>query len=213
MTRKKQTKKPPRVSQRPFPWRCHECGELAVGLSRIKYEATLRHDGRLHSFTIPELELPVCGSCGAKVFTDAVDEQIGAAYRAHAQLLLPQQIRDAIQRVGLQQKEIANHLGLAEETLSRWLNESQIQSRSMDTLLRLFFAFPEIRKVLADESNRSDLGIVDKTCQSRNPTASREPRLTSGDSNQPEWNGERAKCRPAQQTVQAVGSTWGRRAA
>jgi len=217
MTRKKQTKKAPRVTQRPFPWRCHECGEKSVTLSRIRYEATLRHDGRLHSFTVPELELPVCVSCGAKVFTDAVDEQISAAYRAYAQLLLPQQIRDAIQRVGLQQKDVAKQLGLAEETLSRWLNKTQIQSRSMDTLLRLYFAFPEICKVLSDESSRSDLGLIDKTRESRKPpasrVASREPRLTAGNSEQPEWNGKRDKCRPAQQIVQAVGSAWGRRVA
>jgi transcriptional regulator with XRE-family HTH domain len=209
MTRKKQTKKSPRVSQRPFPWRCHECGELAVQLSRVKYEATLRHDGRLHSFTIPELELPVCASCGARVFTDAVDGQISAAYRADAQLLLPQQIRDAIQRVNLPQKEVAKHLRLAEETLSRWLNDSQIQSRSMDTLLRLYFAFPEVRNVLSDESNRSNLGIIDIMWQSRNPIASRstshDPRLTPGDSKQREWIGERDKCRPAQKIVQEEG--------
>jgi hypothetical protein len=38
--------------------------------------------------------------------------------------------------------------GIAEATLLRWHNETQIQSRAMDNLLRVFFAFPEVRAAL-----------------------------------------------------------------
>lgn len=161
MPRKHQAKKPPSVSQRPFPWRCHECGERAVELVRIQYEATLRHDGRLHSFVVPDLEIPRCSACGANVFTESVDRQIATAYRIHANLLLPEQLRSAFQRVGKQQKEVSGHLGVAEESLSRWLNEAQIQSRSMDTLLRIYFGFPEVRNALEDEFTRGGMGLAD----------------------------------------------------
>jgi hypothetical protein len=52
------------------------------------YDAEVRRDGRLHTFTIPGLHIPVCQACGEKVFTEKVDEQINSALRAHLQLML-----------------------------------------------------------------------------------------------------------------------------
>ena len=146
---------------RSFPWHCRHCGKPEVVLQTIEYEAEIRHDGRLHSFTIPALELPICGACGAKVFTEKVDAQENEALRAHLNLLTPAQIRDGIKRVGMTQKEAAARLGIAEATLSRWLNETQIQSRAMDNLLRAFFALPEVRSALRGESQDPELGLSD----------------------------------------------------
>ena len=53
------------------------------------YDAEVRHDGRLHKFTIPQLHLPICRACGEKVFTEKVDDQIGAALRAISICSLP----------------------------------------------------------------------------------------------------------------------------
>src|SRR4029079_19106671 len=111
----------------------------------VAYDAEVRHDGRLHSFRIPALEIPVCQSCGERIFTEHVDEQVDDALRAHLHLLIPAEIRTALKRVGLSQKVAAEQLGIAEATLSRWLTGTQIQSRAMDNLLRVFFAFPEVR--------------------------------------------------------------------
>lgn len=147
--------------QRPFPWRCRECGAQQVESATMTYEAAVRHDGRLYHFTIPRLTLPVCNACGAKLFTTEVDSQINHALRAHLNLLTPGQIRTAIARIGLSQKETAKRLGIAEETLSRWLNETQIQSRAMDQLLRGFFAFPELRAAFSGESQDPTLGLND----------------------------------------------------
>jgi len=58
----------------------------------------------------------------------------------------------SLARLGMSQKEAAGQLGIAEETLSRWLNESQIQSRAIDNLLRLFFTFPVVREALSGEA-------------------------------------------------------------
>jgi len=153
--------KRPRSAERPFPWRCRHCGKRAVALAKTDYAAEVRHDGRLHTFTVPDLELPVCGACGERVFTEKVDAQINDALRAHLNLLTPAQIRDGIKRVGMSQKDIAGRLGMAEATLSRWLSEVQIQSRSMDTLLRVFFAFPEVRVALCGGSQVPQLGLSD----------------------------------------------------
>lgn len=83
------------------------------------------------------------------------------ALRAHLKLLTPQQIRAAIDRVGLSQKAISARTCIAEATLSRWLNETQIQSRAMDTLLRVFFAFPQVRDALGGDGRNSTLGLAD----------------------------------------------------
>ena len=120
-------------------------------MAAIRYEAEVRHDGRLHSFTIPRLRIPVCRACGEKVFTENVDAQVNDALRAHLRLLTPAQIREGIKQVGMSQKAVAERLGIAEETLSRWLTETQIQSRAMDNLLRLFFGVPRVRDVLGGQ--------------------------------------------------------------
>ncbi len=153
--------KRPRTAERPFPWQCYHCGEREVVLAKTDYAAEVRHDGRLHAFTVPDLELPVCRACGERVFTEQADAQITAALRAHLNLLTPAQIRDAIKRVGMSQKDLAACLGIAEATLSRWLGEVQIQSRSMDTLLRIFFAFPQVRAALRAGAKVAELGLSD----------------------------------------------------
>jgi putative zinc finger/helix-turn-helix YgiT family protein len=153
-------KRPP-SAERPFPWRCRQCGKREVTLAKTSYAAEVRHDGRLHEFTIPDLELPVCQACGERVFTEKVDAQVNDALRAHLGLLTPSQIRDAIKRVRMSQKELAKRLGIAEATLSRWLGEVQIQSRSMDTLLRVFFGFPDVRVALSGEYRDPRLGLSD----------------------------------------------------
>ena len=159
----KETKreKRPLGAQRPFPWRCRHCGKPQVVMSAASYPAEVRHDGRLHKFTISSLELPICQACDEKVFTEKVDLQIRTALRSHLNLLSPGQIRVALRRVNLSQKELSQRLGIAEATLSRWLNECQIQSRSMDNLLRVFFALLSVRTALPGESQDAELGMSD----------------------------------------------------
>jgi DNA-binding transcriptional regulator YiaG len=140
--------KRPFRAERPFPWRCAQCEEDQVRMATTSYDAEVRYDGRLYTFTVPALEIPICQACGAKVFTETVDGQINAALRSHLHLLPPGAIRTALDRLSLTQKETADRLGIAEATLSRWLHETQIQSRAMDNLMRVFFAFPDVRAAL-----------------------------------------------------------------
>ena len=148
-------------AERPFPWRCRRCGQERVFLTSLRYDAEVRHDGRIHTFTIPIIDIPVCQVCGEKVFTEKVDDQINAALRAHLHYLAPEAMRSALERIQMTQKEVATRLGIAEATLSRWLNETQIQTRAMDNLLRVFFSFPEVRAVLRGESQDPLLGTTD----------------------------------------------------
>jgi putative zinc finger/helix-turn-helix YgiT family protein len=159
--------KRPFGAERQFPWRCRHCGKNEVVLTTTRYEAEIRHDGRLYTFTIPNLDIPICQACGQRVLTEKVDDQINVALRSHLHLLTPEQIRSALKRVSMTQREATDRLGIAEATLSRWLNETQIQSRAMDNLLRVFFAFPQVRTALNREAQDTHLGATDITGQRR----------------------------------------------
>ena len=117
--------------------------------TRIDYPARINYDGRIVSFLAKDILIPICQNCGDKRFTLDVDDQINAALCAHLGLLTPQQIRAEIERLGLSQKQVAERLGIAEATLSRWVSKQVIQSRAMDNYLRVFFQFPEVRTALA----------------------------------------------------------------
>ncbi|PHS02595.1 MAG: hypothetical protein COA78_20800 [Blastopirellula sp.] len=161
MPRESSKQKRSPLADRPFPRRCRSCGEQKVEMGTTDYHIEVKHDGRLHPLHISKLELPICQACGEKVFTEKVDAQVTQALRTHLNLLTPDQIRAGIKRVGMTQKEFANSLGIAEATLSRWLNECQIQSQAMNNLLKAFLAFPQLRSALSAENHDPNLGLCD----------------------------------------------------
>jgi putative zinc finger/helix-turn-helix YgiT family protein len=150
--------KRPYNAERPFPWRCRHCGKNEVEMETMEYTAEVRYEGRLHTFKISKLQIPVCQSCKEKVFTEDVDQQVNDALRLHLKLLTPFQIRDALKRLHLTQKGLSEHLGVAEETLSRWTTGTVIQSRAMDNLMRIYFKFPQVREALSDTNHEAILG-------------------------------------------------------
>jgi hypothetical protein len=156
-----QQPKRPANADRPFPWHCRHCGQDQVFMTAIRYDADVRHDGRVYAVTIPDLQLPICKVCGEKVFTENVDDQIFTALRTHLHLLTPAEMRAALGRLGMTPKEVAERLGIAETTFSYYLNDIQIQPRATDNLLRVFFAFPEVRSALTREPHDPGLGIAD----------------------------------------------------
>jgi len=63
--------------------------------------------------------------------------------------------------------EAAERLGIAEETLSRWINGLQIQTRAMDNWLRAFFGFPVVRGAFCGATQDPQLGTTDVSAVSR----------------------------------------------
>jgi putative zinc finger/helix-turn-helix YgiT family protein len=125
----------------------------------MDYTAKVKHDGVVYDLQLPSLEVPRCQTCGETVITTAIDERINDALRERLRLLTPAQMRKGIEKLGLKQQELAERLGVAPETISRWVNGALIQSRAMDNLLRLFFALPEVREVLRGANQNPQLGI------------------------------------------------------
>lgn len=134
---------------RPYPRRCADCGDVAVQPAQIPYDARVKHDGKLHEFHIEALPVDQCTRCREVYFTNDTADAQSAALRQHLGLLQPQAIRERLKELGLTQRRLAEQLRVAEETVSRWLNGLSIQSRALDTLLRVYFRFPEIREYLS----------------------------------------------------------------
>jgi DNA-binding transcriptional regulator YiaG len=98
------------------------------------------------------------------LFSNVTDDEISEGLREHLALLSPRQIRDGLESLGLKQKEFASHIGVAAETVSRWLAGTHIQSRAMDNLMRLFFAFDSVRTALSSSRVDKNLGVNIMKC-------------------------------------------------
>ncbi len=135
-------KQPLDRKKRPFPWLCSDCFRPAVFPVIIPYTAKVKHDGVIHELHLLALEVARCQKCGQVVITSAADEQINDALRSHFQLLTPAQIRSGTEKLGLRHRELAERLGVASETISRWVEGALIQPQAMDGRLRLLFGPP-----------------------------------------------------------------------
>ncbi len=153
--------KPAHACDMPFPRHCPECGKVEVQPATIPYDAEVKHDGRVYAFPIPALQVNECAACGEVLFTNVTDDQISQALREHLTLLSPQQIREALRTLGLRQKDLGDRIGVAPETISRWISGTHIQSRAMDNLMRLFFAFENVRSALSASVPAPSLGVYD----------------------------------------------------
>ncbi|MFI5387173.1 MAG: type II TA system antitoxin MqsA family protein, partial [Fimbriimonadales bacterium] len=96
----------------------------------------MKHDGVAHTLPLCALKLAKCQGCGELLFTEQTDDQINNALRAKLRLLTPSQIRTGRKKFCPDQKALAERLGVAKETISRWETGALIQSRAMDNLLR-----------------------------------------------------------------------------
>ena len=135
---------------KPYPRRCAACGQDAVVCTQIPYDARVRHDGKLHNFHINALSVDVCELCSEHYFTVHTDEQISLALRTFLGLLLPEEIRAGLAQCSVNQRTFAEHLGIAAETVCRWLSGAAIQTRSMDNMMRLYFSLASVREALAN---------------------------------------------------------------
>jgi DNA-binding transcriptional regulator YiaG len=126
----------------------------------MPYTLQVNFEDALHTLDIPELETPRCRACGEVVFDAHVDAQINAAQRRQLGLLQPAQIRDGRERLSLTRGDLAGRLGVAEAALADWEDDITIQPRTADNLMRVFFAFPEVRAALNSTQRDASLGVL-----------------------------------------------------
>jgi putative zinc finger/helix-turn-helix YgiT family protein len=152
-----------RNQDRPFPWRCGTCGAKTVYRVPISYSTSIKYEGRPYDLEIPDLQIPKCQDCGELVFDNTADEQISRVLRSKLGLLQPDQIRAGRTELGLNQKDFATCLGVAEESVCRWETGRLIQSRVVDRQIRLFFEFPAVREALGELQQGETFGEIVRT--------------------------------------------------
>lgn len=153
----------PKMSEsldRPYPRFCPECGKESVVSKRIPYNAKQKHDGKVHQFYVDDLPIEQCENCNEQWFTSTTDDVIQAGLRTHLCTLHPHEIRQRLKELNLSQAEFANRIGVAAETVSRWLNSHAIQNKAMDNLMRLFLGLEIVRSVLSENGPTEGLGVV-----------------------------------------------------
>jgi putative zinc finger/helix-turn-helix YgiT family protein len=148
-------------SAKPYPWKCARCGQRSVNPATVDYCVPVEHEGRAYDVRVSQLPLARCEACGEIVLDNEANELISNALRGQLGVLMPAQIRDNRQRLGLTPQQLASALGVAEANLSRWETGLQIQSRALDRLLRLYFGCEQVRTVLADEAQLASLVSAD----------------------------------------------------
>ena len=123
----------------------------------IDYRTGFKYEGHLHEFDVHGICVNKCRDCGhIGLPNTALDKITGASQPLDP--LAAEEIRYRLEALRLTQKDFAELLGVAQETVSRWLTNVQIQTRSLDRLMRLFFNSPELRKELAGNDAPDGLG-------------------------------------------------------
>ncbi len=150
-----------------YPRYCAECGEECVQPVRIQYNAEVKHDGKLHSFVVDDLPVDECGNCHEQWFTQETEDAIQDGLRTHLCLLRPVDIRQRLNDLSLSQSSFATRIGVAPESISRWLNGHTIQNRAMDNLMRAFFGLESVRESLTENGPIEGLGVVERPVRAR----------------------------------------------
>lgn len=149
------------IKSRPFPWRCARCGQNEVYPATVAYATERHHDDSIYHLEFAALKSPKCRSCGELVFSLSVSDQIEDALRAKAGLLMPEDVRSRRVALGLTPGELSRRIGYPEDTVGRIEERFLIQSRALDIMLRLYFAFQNVREALNGGVPDPNLGLVE----------------------------------------------------
>lgn len=109
-----------------------------------EHKSEIEYNGRLYEVTVKNQYCYTCTKCN-RISYDAQHKAIANAFdqlRFNLGLMFPSEIRKHRRRSGYTQKQLADALGIAKETVCRWEKGYMIQSIAYDKLLRLFFKYP-----------------------------------------------------------------------
>jgi DNA-binding transcriptional regulator YiaG len=166
------------MADREFSKKCGRCKQRAVEIADVPFSLEVDHDGRRYPVSIRSLSVPKCANCGEFSIDAVAEKQIDGAFRSVAGLLPPEAIRSGRQHLSLTQQQLADTLGIAVTTISRWENGYQVQQRFHDRILRAFFAMPGLRVFLAGLNGEHASGPEQPPVEAQNTTAQTLATLT-----------------------------------
>jgi hypothetical protein len=149
------------IKSRPFPWRCARCGQNEVYPANVAHTTERWHDDSIYHLEFAALKSPKCRSCGELVFSLSVSDQIEDALRVKAGLLMPEEVRSRRIALRLTPEDLSRRIGYPEETVGKIEERFLIQTRALDNMLRLYFAFPNVREALNGGVPDRNLGLVE----------------------------------------------------
>jgi putative zinc finger/helix-turn-helix YgiT family protein len=143
----------------PFPRVCPTCCKKTVQPATIEHVAEVKYESRTYSVEIPDLKVGKCSVCEEIYFDLDTDAQIDTAFRRKLRLLTAEQIRAGRKRLGLKQEELADALGIAKATITRWENRKLIPSRVMNKILKAYFRSKSFRELLVAIDADPSMGV------------------------------------------------------
>ena len=131
--------------------RCTECGSEMRFTSEPMKE---RYKGE--EFTVTGIERWVCDECGNDVMkaeeADRLGRKLVDAYATRKGLLLPSEIRELRESLGMSQKDFEKLIGVSSPTVSRWETGAVQQSKTADNLMRLIRDVPDARNHMLEKT-------------------------------------------------------------
>jgi hypothetical protein len=145
------------MGNNPVRETCGECGQPAFGPAVIAHTSKIRYEGSLHTVSVSDLPVFKCDACGSISMGSAAQSRLHDALCEQLLRLPPSRVR--ANRIALgTQRAVADDLGLAMETVSRWESGLMLQTRGYDRWMRAYFALPVLRRFLANLNHNPHLG-------------------------------------------------------
>jgi putative zinc finger/helix-turn-helix YgiT family protein len=137
---------------------CPICGKGHMILQVMDRSTTLS-DGQI--IVVPDVEVEVCDNCQESAISLESSLKMEAYVAEKIELIPAKELSVIRERLGVDQLEMSEILGLGTKTYHRWEKGNQIPSRSMGYYIRVLSEFPEAFNWLKNREWRSRSNIIE----------------------------------------------------
>lgn len=118
--------------------KCPLCGRVALESRRGEYRFDAPPNIPGGTIVIDDAQWEECASCGERIASVELEKALESERYRRLGLLTPEEILKIRKRADLNQKEIAEKIGVGEKTYARWEAGYSLHTKSSDNLIRLF---------------------------------------------------------------------------
>lgn len=136
-------------AKKPYPWKCTNCGELAIYGATVDHSKMVDYDGQKYLIKIDGLKAARCVKCGRVMLDSEAHEILQDEFIRQLKILLPAEIREHRLKANLTQQQLAAATGISVELMARLEDGDQFQNRTVDNLLRLLLGLTQPKDMLA----------------------------------------------------------------